>query len=231
MSDEYLTDDEQLEHVKRLVVEYGPWILGAVAIALFTLFGMRYFQEHRTQRALAADSEFTQMSMAIERGDRATTRRLAEMLTKDFPDSPYADQARLMLARVALEDGQNAQAIVPLTDVMEHSKDSELRRIARLRLARVQIDMGKPDDALKTLSAGEPGSFAASYHEIRGDAYVAKKDLTQAVSEYKAALGAGPDGSPQSSILVLKIADLGVSPLEPPPPTANSTPSANKAKP
>jgi predicted negative regulator of RcsB-dependent stress response len=35
---------------------------------------------------------------------------------------------------------------------MTHSKDSELRQIARLRLARVLIDQGKPDDAIKTLA-------------------------------------------------------------------------------
>ena len=61
---------------------------------------------------------------------------------------------------------------------MNDSKDTELRHIARLRLARVLIDQGKPDDALKTL-ADEPGAFAARYHEVRGDAFLAKKDLRQ----------------------------------------------------
>ena len=50
------------------------------------------------------------------------------------------------------------------------------------------IDQGKPDDALKTLS-DEPGAFAARYHEVRGDAYYAKKDLLRASTEYTAALG------------------------------------------
>ena len=60
---------------------------------------------------------------------------------------------------------------------MDNSKDTELRHIARLRLARVLIDQGKPDDALKTLSDA-PGAFAARYHEVRGDALLCEEGLS-----------------------------------------------------
>jgi predicted negative regulator of RcsB-dependent stress response len=231
---EYLTDDEQLEHVKRLSREYGPPIVGAVAVGLLCVFGYRFYQEHRTQRALAADAEFAQMASALSAEDRSNARRVAESLIKEYPNSPYADQAKLVLARLAVDAGQDANAVAPLTDVMEHSKDTGLRRIARLRLARVEIDAGKPDEALKTLADDPGAAFAVDYHEVRGDAYAAQKDVARAVGEYKAALGAGPDGSPQSSIIVLKIADLGVSPVTPPVAAAALTPSAamaNKGKP
>jgi predicted negative regulator of RcsB-dependent stress response len=69
---------------------------------------------------------------------------------------------------------------------MNDSKDSELRHVARLRLARVQIDQGKPDDAISTLAAAEPGRFAVRYHEVRGDALYAKNDAAGAVREYQA---------------------------------------------
>ena len=110
---------------------------------------------------------------------------------------------------------------------MDNSKDSELRHIARLRLARVLIDQGKPDDAIKALS-DEPGAFAARYHEVRGDAYYAKKDLQRASTEYKTALGeSGAQGGVDSALLTLKIADLGL-PTVPNAPTADAS---NRAKP
>ena len=37
----------------------------------------------------------------------------------------------------------------------------------------------------------KPGAFAARYHDVRGDAYCAKKDESKALAEYKAALAAG----------------------------------------
>ena len=70
---------------------------------------------------------------------------------------------------------------------MNTSKDSELKQIARLRLARVLIDQGKPDDAIKLLADGSPGSFAGRYHEVHGDALVAKKDIP----------GASPNTTPR----------------------------------
>ena len=44
MAEEYLTDDEQLEHVKRLAAEYGPWMLGAIVLGLAFVFGYRYYE-------------------------------------------------------------------------------------------------------------------------------------------------------------------------------------------
>ena len=167
------------------------------------------------------------MTSALQHDDRAQARQIADGLIKDFPNSPYADQAKMTLARLAVDDGQDANAIPPLTQVMENSKDTELRHIARLRLARVLIDQGKPDDAIKTLS-DEPGAFAARYHEVRGDAYYAKKDLQRASTEYKAALGeSGLQGGVDSALLTLKIADLGL----PAAPAAPSAGTSNKAKP
>jgi hypothetical protein len=33
MAEDYLTDDEQLEHVKQLFAEYGPWTVTATTIS------------------------------------------------------------------------------------------------------------------------------------------------------------------------------------------------------
>jgi predicted negative regulator of RcsB-dependent stress response len=225
MAEDYLTDDEQLEHVKRLFMEYGPWIIGAVVIGLGLAYGYRYYLTHLNERALAASAQFAEMSSAAQRNDDARARQIAEGLIKAHPSSPYADQAELVLARLALDQGQDAAAVGPLEEVIQHSPDAELKHIARLRLARIQIDQGKPDEALKTLS-DLPGTFAARYDEVRGDAYYAKKDLAKAADAYKSALGAGGAEGMDSALLALKIADLGV------PATAISTPaSSNKAKP
>jgi predicted negative regulator of RcsB-dependent stress response len=76
-----------------------------------------------------------------------------------------------------------------------------------LRLARVLIDQGKPDEAIKTLAAGTPGSFAGRYHEVHGDALYAKKDIPGAIAEYNSALGAS-EGGADAALLQLKLADL-----------------------
>jgi predicted negative regulator of RcsB-dependent stress response len=110
---------------------------------------------------------------------------------------------------------------------MNNSKDGELKQIARLRLARVLIDQGKPDDAIKILAEGTPGGFAGRYHDVRGDALYAKKDIPGAVAEYQQALGTSDRGA-EASLLQLKLADLTSN--EPAKPSnEKSNPSIEKA--
>ncbi len=176
-----------------------------------------------------AAAQFSAMAAALQTNDESKTRQIADGIITDYPSSPYADQAQLTLARIDVDGGQLDKAIAPLTQVMDNSKDTELRQIARLRLARVQSDQGKPDEAIKTLSAPMPAAFAARYHEVRGDAYLAKKDVSDALTEYKAAMGTADSSGINAALLELKIQDLGASPA--PAPKANPLDTQNKAKP
>jgi predicted negative regulator of RcsB-dependent stress response len=133
------------------------------------------------------------------------------------------------LARLDVDDGQLDKAIAPLTKVMNDSKDTELRQIARLRLARVLTDQGKSDEAIKTLAEPMPAAFAVPYHDVRGDAFLAKKAVPDALTEYQAALAAAEAGGSEGGLLELKIQDLGAVPA--PLAKANSPDSQNKAKP
>jgi len=207
MAEEYLTDDEQLEAVKHIFREYAPWIVGGLILGLGGWYGIQYYRSQQNVRALQAAAQFEQMTAAMQADDHKKSRSIADSLVRDFSSSPYADQAQLAIARMMVEDGHSADAVAPLTQVMDNSKDAELRQIARLRLARVLIDQGKPDDAIKLLATGTPGSFAGRYHEVHGDALYAKKDIAGAIVEYRAALSAG-DGGADGALLQLKLADL-----------------------
>ena len=229
MAEEYLTDDEQLEAVKHLIVEYAPWLIGGVLAGAAVFFGLRYFHSYTDEQAFKAAAQFSAMTAALQKNDTKASRQIADGLMKDYPSSPYADQAQLTLARLAVDEGQLDKAIAPLTHVMNDSKDTELRQIARLRLARVMTDQGKPDEAIKTLPDPVPAAFAAPYHEARGDAYVAKKDLPHAATEYQAALTFADEGRIGASLLELKLQDIGAAPA----PIAKVVPvdTLNKAKP
>ena len=228
MAEEYLTDDEQLEAVKHLIAEYAPWLIGGVLVGAAVFFGFRYFQNYTNERAYRAAAEFGALTAALQGNDHTKSRQIADALIKDFGSSPYADQAQLTLARLDVDDGQLDKAIAPLTHVMNDSNDTELRQIARLRLARVLIDQGKADDAIKTLAEPMPAAFSARYHEVRGDANLAKKDVPHAVAEYQAALGAADATGINAALLELKIQDLGAAAA--PVAKANSA-TPNEAKP
>jgi predicted negative regulator of RcsB-dependent stress response len=170
------------------------------------LQGWRWWQAHVDERGVKASAAYTRIIDALEKGDRTQAFvRLGE-IERDYPSSPYADQAKLVAARVYVESQEFDKAAHELETVMNRSRDHELALVARMRLARVEIAQGKPDAALATLNAAEPGAFAARYHEVRGDAWYAKGDKASALKEYRGAAGSPDLGD--AALLDLKIAEL-----------------------
>ncbi len=118
MAEDYLTDDEQLEHVKRVVAENWLWVAGGVVLGAALIFGYRYYESYVNGRALRAAAQFEALTSALALDDQGKVRQVADGLIKEYPSSPYADQAHLVLARLSVDSGKPADAIAPLTQVM-----------------------------------------------------------------------------------------------------------------
>jgi len=204
--EDYLSEKEQWEWVKAQVRENGPAVMLAVVLVFASLAGWRWWQKHQDAARIEASGRYMSMVQALERGDHSQAFVLLGELERESAGSPYTDQARLLAARVYVDDGALEKAAKELSDVAAGTQDHELAIVARLRLARVQIAQGKAEAALETLKGLEGGAFAASYHEVRGDAYYAKGDKAAALAEYRSAQGASAGGS--TPLLDLKIADL-----------------------
>ena len=205
---EYLSDTEQLEQVKAWLRANVPWILAGIAVGGLAIGGWRWWQEHTDQLDLQASAAYQQVLEAFNAGDKDHALALVADLERDHAGSPYTDQANLAAARVLVETNDLERAAQHLTTVERESRDPELAAIAKLRLARVQISLGKPDEALATLGPPPIGAFASRYHEVRGDAYFAKGQKAAALDEYRSArLAAGP-ALAENDVLNLKINDL-----------------------
>ena len=218
--EDYLSEKEQWEWLKTQVRENAPAVIVALVLAVAIVFGWRWWQARLDAGRLEAGGKFTQMIQALESGDRSQALVLLGELERESPDSAYTDQAKLLMARVYVDEGGLDKAAAELAAVAGHSRDHDLALIARLRLARVQIAQGKPDGALATLSGGPAGAFAGRYHEVRGDAYYAKGDHAAALGEFRSAQAAG--AGTDSSLLALKITDLAAD-------TPAAAPAANPA--
>jgi predicted negative regulator of RcsB-dependent stress response len=206
--DEYLSEKEKLEQVRAWFRENGSWIVAGVAVGALAIGGWRWWQARTDRLALDANARYEQILRAFNDGDRTRGLELIEELQRAHAGSPYVDQANLAVARLFVDSNELPQAAERLTLVASNSRDPELVTIARLRLARVQIALGKPDAALATLESPQTGAFTSRYHEIRGDAYYAKGDKAAALAEYRSAqLAAGPSLA-ENDVLKLKINDL-----------------------
>ena len=204
--EDYLSEKEKWEWLRGQIRDNAPTVLAAVALTATALFGWRWWQARQDAERMAASSMYSQIIQALDRNDRTQAYSLMGQMEREHASSPYADQTRLLAARLDVEDNQLDKAAAELTNVMQGSKDRDLALVARERLARVQIAQHKPADALATLNAADPGAFAARFHETRGDAYYAGGDRAAALTEYRAAqkANAGAD----AALLDLKVADL-----------------------
>ena len=208
MDDYLLSEKEQWEAAKRWLRENGPAIVAGVAIAALGLGGYRWWQARENNADLAAGAMYIQMENAFEQGNRTQAFILLGDLERQYPSSPYADQAKLASARAFVEDSELDRAADELRDVMQHSHDSVLKLIARQRLARVQIAQRQPAQAIATLAGGDPGALSPQYDEARGDAYYAMGDKAAALTQYRLARAANARGETDTGLLDLKISDL-----------------------
>jgi predicted negative regulator of RcsB-dependent stress response len=192
---EDLSDIEREEQLRRWWSENWAWIIGGVALGLSMLAGWQYWQRYQVQSAERDEAGYVAVIEALVRNQRDEAVSQAKALRERRPDSPYADQAELALARAALERRDYDDAAGLLRSVAERSKDVELREMTRIRLARVLIEQGKHDEALASLDASAAGAFAPLVHDVRGDAYAAKGDAASALKEYEAALAGTGEAS------------------------------------
>jgi predicted negative regulator of RcsB-dependent stress response len=219
--EDYLSEKEQWEWLRDQVRQNAPTVIAAIAVSAAALFGWRWWQAHQDAERVAASGKYTQIITALDHGDRTQAFTLMGELEREHASSPYADQARLLAARLYVDSNELDKANAELTAVMQHSGDQELALVGRLRLARVQIAQGKPADAQATLNGANPGAFAGPYHEARGDAYFASGDKATALTEYRSAQAANLGGD--AALLNLKIADLAANAPAAPSPTAAAT--------
>jgi predicted negative regulator of RcsB-dependent stress response len=191
---EDLSDNEREEQLRRFWVDNWLWIIGGIVLGLAIWGGIQYWQKSRMQAAEADESSYLAVLDALEANKRDEAVSKADALRGLHPKSPYADQADLVLARAAVDRREFDEAARRLRIVADGSRDPQLRQIAQGRLARVLIEQGKHDDAIKLLDVEKAGAFAAVYHDVRGDAYAAKGDAANARREYEAALAAQVTG-------------------------------------
>jgi len=214
----HLSEEEQLENLKRWWKENGKLIIGAAVIAIAGYFGVTSWQDHQRQKAEQASASYEQLiklfntepGKTLSEADRATVVHLANEL-KAGSSSMYAYTAAFFLAKLAVEDNKLDAAASELKWVLSAKPDTATAEIARLRLARVLIAQQSYDEALTQLASEPAAAFATEYNELRGDALKSQGNLDAARTAYEKALAAtDPQQQERYMLLQMKVNDLKV---------------------
>jgi predicted negative regulator of RcsB-dependent stress response len=203
---DYRTDEEQAEALKKWWNENGKFIVAGVVIGISAIFGWRGYNNHLAQQAEAASEVFEEMMKASRDNDSENIDAYANRIIDDYNSTSYSMFAHLMLAKLAAEANQFAEAETHLREVLNSNDQDEFKHIARLRLSRIFIADNKLDEAEKLLNIKNTDAFSARYEELRGDIFVKQNKTDEAREAYQKAL-ANSEG--EQVILQMKLDDLG----------------------
>jgi predicted negative regulator of RcsB-dependent stress response len=215
----YDSDEEQIEALKRWWDENGTLVIAGIVLVLAVLFGSRYWQSSQSSMAEAASDIYTQMTevvqsnldLEIDDTELAEALNLHTELKNNFANSVYSRYSALLMARLYVQRNELGEAAAELQWIMDNpglgflnSIDDEMALTARNRLARVILAQGNAEAALQLLNEVEPGTFAGTFAEIEGDAYVALGRIQEAIEAYQNALNAGTN----TEVVELKLNDI-----------------------
>ena len=203
--DIHQTEEQQVEAIKKFWSDNGNAIIAGLAIGFAGFIGLNFYNDHKLQQEINASEDYQTMIEAAAE-DKAAFETAGQAFIAENAASSYTMLTAIALAKDAVVKQDWAKAETFLTTAIENSVDDGIKAIATLRLARVQLQLEKYEQALATLTAKLPASFNAGVEEIKGDIYFKQGKAELARNAYQAAINDASDGT--SPALQMKLDDL-----------------------
>ena len=219
--EQYGTEDEQVEALRRWWNENGRSTVAIIIIAVAAGFGWQAWQGHDIRQQEQASDLYLALLRAVDAPDSlqgAQSVEIAEQLKSEFGSSHYAQFAALQLAAMAVGDGDLVEAESQMRWVLGQAPaNSDTAQVAQLRLARVLAAAGKTEQALDILTKTDPGPYGASYAIAQGDILLAAARRDDAREAYNQAMVLAVSGGQGVNLPVLQQKLQSLTPVPPRP--------------
>lgn len=207
--EEYRTEEEQVEALKKWWQENGRSTIAAIIVALGVGFGWQGWKNHQQTETEAASNSYQQLLRSLDEAqttdDAAPAISQGAQIKADYSGTTYAQFAALHLARLAVEKGNLRTAEAELRWALERADSgSDVAHVAGLRLARVLASSDKPDEALAILQRSDVGAYKGSYASARGDVLLSLGRSEEAKEAYSEALALGAQLAGQNDLILLQ---------------------------
>ncbi len=203
--EEYRTEEEQVEALKKWWQENGRSTIAAIIVALGLGFGWQGWQKYQTDELEGASTSYQSMLQLLSEQDDEGAAAMAADIKQNYSRSTYAQFAAFHLARIAVNEGDISTAESELRWVLGRAdKGSDSAQLAQLRLARVLASGGDAEQALTILDSADPGAYASAYQVARGDILLAQGRAEEAREAYTSALMLASQGQGQVNMAMLQ---------------------------
>jgi predicted negative regulator of RcsB-dependent stress response len=206
-----LQEQEQLDALKSFWKQQGSLVTWVLVLAMGGFAAWNGWQYWQREQALNAGAMFEELDRAALAGDADKAGRVFADLKARYPSTAFAEQGGLTAAKVQFAKGQADAAKASLAWVADNAVEVEIRTVARLRLAGLQLDARQFDEALKTLDAAQGAEFEGLIQDRRGDVYLSQGKTVEARSAYQRAWAALGDKAEYRRLVDAKLVSLGAS--------------------
>ncbi|MCO5094340.1 MAG: tetratricopeptide repeat protein [Xanthomonadaceae bacterium] len=210
-----MDEHEQSELVRSWLRNNSGALAGGLVVGLAGILGWQWWQHNQAQHRFDAATTYQALQDAAERKDAVVIDQMAAELGSRYANTPYGALGLLHLADQKLTAGDAEAAQSALLDAARAAQDPALAGLAQLRLARIQIEVGKAQDALDSLAKLPADGFTGLAAEARGDALRVLGRSEEAQAAYQDALSTLETGAPNRTIIEMKLADMGAAPATP----------------
>lgn len=204
-----LEEQEKVDALKAWWKQNGKTVIVAIAVGVAIaggIQGWRHYQKTQTANAAALYQGLQDAAMGR---DVKKVRDAAGQLMEKYSGTPYASRAALISASANAQGGDAKSAKAQLQWVVDHSKESQLQDVARLRLSGMLLGEKQYDEAIKQLDAKHDAAFDGLYADLRGDVLLAQGKNDDARKAYQAALEKLDQKGDYRNLVQMKLDALG----------------------
>ncbi len=204
-----LEEQEQLASLKAFWAKFGNLISWTIIAALASFAGYNFWKNSQKTESLQASQLYEEIRKPEVAKDAAKSLRVASDLQSKFGSSSYAAMGSMLAAKAAFDAKDLKGAKAQLQWVLDHSKEDEMKALAKIRIAGVLLDEKAYDEGLKILGTEFPEQFAGLVSDRKGDIFVAQNKIADARTAYQAALTKLDDKNPLRQMVQLKLDAIG----------------------
>lgn len=177
------TEEQQIEAIKRFWKENGTMIILGAVIGLGGLWGWRYYNDSVISAKESASAAYTS---SLEQFVESNDVQGLKQFTADNSDTGYAPLAAMIVAQQAVNDEDFSLAKAQLE--MAATGKNEIADVAKLRLAKVHLQLGEYEQAIAQLDKVVANAFQDQVNELKGDVLYAQGAYDAARDAYTLAL-------------------------------------------
>lgn len=202
----YSNDNDQVDALRRFFASNGKALAIGVVLGIGALVGWRLWSNSQDDNARVTSAAYQQVTTALDAGKPQTLEAASKFASEN--NNTYGALASLDLAKQYVDKNQLDDAATQLQNGLKSTQDANLQAVLNLRLARIQLQQKKADDAIKTLDAIKGDGWVAIIADIRGEALLSKGDVQGARDAWSK--GIASDASPAlKEMMQMKMNNLG----------------------